>query len=238
MLLSRKIDLLHDYRIIFLLCILCGVQSCKDKPNNESMVEEEKTKTEVSSTKEAKNGQKTIMFFGNSLTAGYGLEEGQDFPSLIQHRIDSLGLNFRVINAGLSGETTSNGLERIDWVLREPVDIFMLELGANDMLRGTGVETTEENLRKILKRVKIKSPNAKIIIAGMQSAPNMGPDYVKAFNAIYPKLSTEFNATLIPFFLEGVAGEESLNLPDRKHPNIEGQKIVMENVWAYLGKLI
>ena len=212
--------------------------SCKDKPKKEQIVEEEKTKSEHLSTKTENSGKKIVMFFGNSLTAGYGLEEGEDFPSLIRNRIDSLSLDYDIVNAGLSGETTSNGLERISWVLRQPVDIFMLELGANDMLRGQDVTATEENLRSILKTVQEKSPNAKIIIAGMQSPPNMGPEYVAAFNGIFPKLTKEFNASLIPFFLEGVAGIEALNLPDRKHPNVEGQKIVTENVWEVLQPLL
>ena len=225
-------------KLVFLMMLTLASLSCKDKPKNEQIVEEEKTKSEHLSTKVENNGKKIVMFFGNSLTAGYGLEEGEDFPSLIRNRIDSLELNYNIVNAGLSGETTSNGLERISWVLRQPVDIFMLELGANDMLRGQDVTATEENLRSILKTVQEKSPKAKIIIAGMQSPPNMGPEYVTAFNSIFPKLTKEFNASLIPFFLEGVAGIESLNLPDRKHLNVEGQKIVTENVWEVLQPLL
>jgi acyl-CoA thioesterase-1 len=214
------------------------LQACKDKPINEGKVKGNETNVETLSTKSIKTDKKRIMFFGNSLTAGYGLEEGQDFPSIIRRRIDSLGLAYEVVNAGLSGETTSNGLERISWVLREPVDVFVLELGPNDMLRGTSVEATDENLRAILDVVKEKSPGAKLVIAGMQAAPNMGADYVEIFNSIYPKLAEDYDAELIPFLLEGVAGDESLNLPDRKHPNIEGQKIVAENVWETLGPMI
>ncbi|GLR16147.1 hypothetical protein GCM10007940_07620 [Portibacter lacus] len=214
------------------------IQGCKDKPNNEVKVNDNETKVETLSTKREKTGKKRIMFFGNSLTAGYGLEEGQDFPSILRRRVDSLGLEYEVINAGLSGETTSNGMERISWVLREPVDIFMLELGANDMLRGTSVKATDENLRAILDIVQEKSPEAKIVIAGMQAPPNMGADYVNVFNSIFPKLAEDYDAALIPFFLEGVAGDPSLNLPDRKHPNIEGQKIVAENVWEVIEPLL
>ena len=224
--------------ILLMVAIIISVTSCKDKPNNESLVSEEKTKQELPSTKEKKLNKKRIMFFGNSLTAGYGLSDGEDFPSLIRNRIDSLELAYEVINAGLSGETTSNGLERITWVLREPVDVFMLELGANDMLRGQDVKATEINLGAILDVVKEKSPGAKIIIAGMQSPPNMGPAYAEAFNAIYPKLAETYDAALIPFFLEGVAGNLDLNLPDRKHPNAKGQLIVRENVWQVLKPLL
>jgi acyl-CoA thioesterase-1 len=214
------------------------IQACKDKPINEGKVNGNETNVESLSTKPEESDKKRIMFFGNSLTAGYGLEEGEDFPSILRRRIDSLGLEYEVINAGLSGETTSNGLERISWVLREPVDVFVLELGANDMLRGTSVKATEENLKAILDVVNEKSPKAKLVIAGMQAPPNMGADYVAVFNEIYPQLAKDYDAELIPFFLEGVAGDESLNLPDRKHPNIEGQKIVAENVWDIIGPMI
>jgi acyl-CoA thioesterase-1 len=177
---------------------------------------------------------RTILFFGNSLTAGFGLDKSESFPSLIQDRIDSLGMDYQVVNAGLSGETSSGGASRIDWVLQQKVDVFVLELGANDMLRGLELSSTEANLRQILTSVKDTYPEAKIIICGMMSPPNMGPDYVKGFTAIYPKLAEEFNAGFIPFFLDGVAGNEDLNLPDGKHPNAEGQKIVRENIWDVL----
>ena len=226
------------FSIIFLLLAMLSIQACKDKPINEDKVIEENSNQELSSTNTSEKTKKLIMFYGNSLTAGYGLDPGEDFPSLIRNRIDSLGLDYEVVNSGLSGETSSGGLERIDWVLRQDVDIFMLELGANDMLRGQDVKATEENLRMILQRVKEKNSSTKIIIAGMQAPPNMGPEYVKFFNGIFPKLAKEFDAALIPFFLEGVAGEESLNLPDRKHPNVEGQKIVRENVWEVLENLL
>ena len=223
---------------LYFMLALFICQGCKDKPISESKVKENETKVETLSTEREKSGKKRIMFFGNSLTAGYGLEEGEDFPSLLRNRIDSLGLDYEVINAGLSGETTSNGLERISWVLREPVDIFVLELGANDMLRGTSVDATGENLKSILDVVNEKSPEAKIVVAGMQAPPNMGADYVNVFNNIFPTLAREYNAGLIPFFLEGVAGIEELNLPDKKHPNIEGQKVVAENVWEVIKPLL
>jgi acyl-CoA thioesterase-1 len=197
------------------------------------------TTDQVEANNSQQKAQKSnILFFGNSLTAGLGLPEDEAYPSLIQERIDSLGLNYNVINAGLSGETSSAGLERIDWVLNQPVAIFLLELGANDMLRGLDVQSTKENLNQILKKVRSTYPDAKIIVAGMQAAPNMGPDYINAFNKIYPDLASSFEASLIPFFLEGVAGIDSLNLKDRKHPNAKGQKVVMENVWKVLYPLL
>ena len=182
--------------------------------------------------------RKNIIFFGNSLTAGYGLEEDQSFPSLIQDRIDSLKLPYHVVNAGVSGETTADGKSRIDWVLKQHVDIFVLELGANDVLRGLDIKQSEENLRNILLSVKNKYPEVKIVIAGMQAPTNMGNSYTKTFAAIYPKLAKEFNAALIPFLLSDVATIPSLNLADGKHPNAEGQKIVRDNVWTELQRLL
>ena len=181
----------------------------------------------------------TILCFGNSLTAGYGLDdEATAWPSLLQERIDSLSLGYDVVNAGLSGETTSGGLNRIDWVLSQPIDVFILELGANDMLRGLDVDQTKKNLSMLVDRVQSKYPEAKIVIAGMLSPPNMGPAYESAFNDIFPALAETYDATLIPFFLEGVAGDPALNLPDGKHPNVAGQKIVLEKVWSILKDLI
>lgn len=224
--------------LTLLLIALIGLVGCNQNTNPETASQNKKGEQKTLSTDQEKSNKKRIMFFGNSLTAGYGLEEGEDFPSIIRNRIDSLGMDYDVINAGLSGETTSNGLERISWVLREPVDIFVLELGANDMLRGTSVAATHQNLRSILDVVNEKSPGAKIIVAGMQALPNMGADYGNVFNAIFPSLAKEYKGSLIPFFLDGVAGIEELNLPDRKHPNIEGQKIVAENVWEVLQPLL
>lgn len=175
-----------------------------------------------------------IVFYGNSLTAGYQLEEDRAFPALIQRRIDSLGYDYTVVNAGLSGETSAGGAGRIDWVMQQPVDIFVLELGANDALRGLDLTATKENLRAILDRVVEVNPNVELIIAGMKAPPNMGPEYTREFNAIFPALAREHDAGLIPFLLAGVASQPELNLEDGIHPNVEGHKIVMENVWTVL----
>lgn len=172
------------------------------------------------------------------MTAGYGLDEEDSFPYLIQQEIDALGKDFIVVNAGLSGETTSGGLNRIDWVLKQDVDIFVLELGANDLLRGLNIDATEDNLRNILKRVVAKNKDIQIIIAGMMAPPNMGNDYTTKFGGIFPKLAKEFDAALIPFLLDGVAGMESLNQKDGIHPNKEGTALVAKNVWAVLKSYI
>lgn len=183
--------------------------------------------------------KKSILFFGDSLTAGYGLEEPSlAFPGLIQKRLDSAGLPYQVVNGGVSGETTSGGVERIDWILSQPVDVFVLELGANDGLRGIPVETTRKNLQTIIDRVKDKYPGAKIILAGMQVPPNMGPQYADAFRAIFPDIARKNKAELIPFLLEHVGGEASLNQDDGIHPNAEGHRMVADNVWPVLSRVL
>jgi acyl-CoA thioesterase-1 len=186
----------------------------------------------------AQDGEKVILFFGNSLTAGMGLDPEQAFPNLIHEKISAIHGNYRVVNAGLSGETSAGGLNRIDWVLNQSVDIFILELGANDGLRGLPLESTRENLQGIIDKVKVKYPKAKIIIAGMMVPPNMGEEYSEEFVKIYPDLAKKNKASLIPFLLHGVAGNPDLNLPDGIHPNVEGQQIVADNVWKVLKPLL
>lgn len=178
--------------------------------------------------------EKTILFFGDSLTAGYGLDPTDAFPNLIREKIKKEGLNYKVISSGLSGETSAGGLDRIDWVLSQPVDIFILELGANDGLRGLPLDATKKNLREIIDKVKAKYPNVKIVLAGMMVPPNMGEDYSKQFFNMYAELAKKNNALLIPFLLKDVAGNPELNLPDGIHPNVEGQKIVAGNVWEVI----
>ncbi|MGB8190938.1 MAG: arylesterase [Chitinophagaceae bacterium] len=177
---------------------------------------------------------KTILFFGNSLTAGYGLDPSQAFPALIQHTIDSLNLAYKVINAGVSGETSSGGNSRIDWILRQPPDIFVLELGANDGLRGISPTETKKNLQSIIDKVKTKNPGVTIILAGMMMPPNMGQQYTTSFRNIFPELAKENNLVFIPFLLEGVGGEAKFNQQDGIHPTAEGHEIVAENVWKVL----
>ncbi len=181
---------------------------------------------------------KTILFFGDSLTAGYGLSREEAFPALIEEKISENGKQYQVINAGLSGETSAGGLSRIDWVLRQPVDIFVLELGANDGLRGLPLASTEKNLQAIIDKVKAKNPDVDVVIAGMMVPPNMGPEYTSGFRKIFPTLARRNEATLIPFLLEDVAGHEHLNLADGIHPNTEGHKIVAENIYKVLAPLL
>lgn len=181
---------------------------------------------------------KVILFFGDSLTAGYGLAPNQAFPALIEQHCQSAGTPCQTINAGLSGETSAGGLTRIDWVLRQPIDVFVLELGANDGLRGLPLDQTKSNLQAIIDKVKVKYPGVKIVIAGMLVPPNMGPEYTASFQKIFPELAKKNNATLIPFLLEDVAGHEKLNLGDGIHPNPEGHRIVADNVYEVIRRLL
>ncbi len=186
----------------------------------------------------AETEKPVIVFFGNSLSAGYGLEPEQSFPALIQQRLDSLGYDYEVVNAGVSGETSSGGNARVDWVLRHPVDIFILELGGNDGLRGIPPAETRANLQSIIDKVKAKRPEAEIILAGMEAPPNMGPEFTGAFRRLYPDLAAANDVHLIPFLLQDVGGEAHLNQADGIHPNAEGARIVADNVWEVLEQVL
>jgi acyl-CoA thioesterase-1 len=175
-----------------------------------------------------------IVFLGTSLTAGYGIGEDLAYPALIQQKLDSAGLRYRVVNAGVSGETSAGGLSRLEWLLKEPVAVLVLELGANDGLRGQDVDSMEANLRAIVARTRAAYPDARIVIAGMQAPPNLGPRYAQGFRRVFPRLAEETGAALIPFLLEGVAAVDSLNLPDGIHPTAAGHGIIAETVWRVL----
>ncbi|MEK6482218.1 arylesterase [Catalinimonas sp. 4WD22] len=216
---------------ISLLLLSCGQ---KEEQNNSATSAEQAPEENVENTTKSED-KKVILFFGNSLTAGYGLEPEEAFPALIQKKLDSLNLDYQVVNAGLSGETTASGDSRLEWVLeRQNVDIFVLELGANDGLRGIPTEETNRNLRSMIDKVKDANPEAKIILAGMMVPPNMGPEYSQRFQELYPTIAEEENVMLIPFLLQDVAGETELNQGDGIHPTAEGQKIVANNVWQVM----
>lgn len=179
--------------------------------------------------------QKTILFFGNSLTAGYGLDNPEkSFPALIQQKINENHLHYQVVNAGLSGETTAEGLQRIDWILKKPLDIFVLELGGNDGLRGISPNHTFDNLQGIMKKVKGKYAHVKILLTGIEAPPNMGEEYTTAFRNIFKKLAAENKVYFLPFILDKVGGVTTLTQSDGIHPNEEGHQILAENVWKVL----
>ncbi len=219
----------------FLLCLSCTNTNQAENSTTSDLKKNKETSTKKSTPTKS---TKTILFFGNSLTAGYGLDQDQSFPSLIQEKLNSASLEYTVVNAGLSGETTAGGLGRIDWMLKNKVDIFVLELGANDGLRGIKTTATKKNLQGIIDKVKAKYPNCDIIIAGMEAPPNMGEKFTSDFRTLFKDLAKSNNISLIPFLLKDVAGEENLNLPDGIHPNVEGQKIVATNVWETLKELL
>lgn len=197
-----------------------------------------KTSKEGAVTTSAKSEGLNILFFGTSLTAGYGLDPEEAYPALIQKKIDSAGLNYKVINAGLSGETSAAGKTRIDWLLKQPVDVFVLELGANDGLRGLSVPETMANLQSIIDKVKAKYPAVKLVMLGMQMPPNMGEQYTSDFKAIFSKLAQKNEMTYVPFLLEGVGGIPKLNQEDGIHPTSAGQKILAQNVWVKLKSML
>ena len=180
------------------------------------------------------NDEKTILFMGNSLTAGFGLDPSEAFPALIGEKIKSAGMNFKVIAAGLSGETTTSGLRRIDWLFKQKVDVLVLELGGNDGLRGITLKLTKQNLQDMIDKARTYNPKIRVILAGMEVPPNMGDTYTAEFRKMYPELSKKNNVTLIPFLLEGVGDRPELNQRDGIHPTAEGHVIVAETVWKYL----
>jgi acyl-CoA thioesterase-1 len=179
-----------------------------------------------------------ILFLGDSITAGYGLELSQAYPALIQQRINKEGLNFKVINAGQSGDTSAGGLARMDWLLKNKIDVLVLELGGNDGLRGLPVEVIRKNLQAIIDRARKQYPQIKIIVAGMKMPPNMGGQYSREFEAMFAALAKKNNAALIPFILEGVGGVRQMNLPDGIHPTAGGHEIVAETVWTVLAPVL
>lgn len=176
----------------------------------------------------------TIVFIGTSLTAGLGLVPEQAFPALIQERIDSAGLNYTVVNAGVSGETSAGARRRIDWLMRQPVDVVVLETGANDGLRGLGVDSMRANIQAIIDRIKQRQPRARILLVAMEALPNLGPRYTSEFRRVFPELADANGVTLVPFLLEGVAGTARLNQADGIHPNAAGARLLADNVWRVL----
>ncbi|MDO7887155.1 arylesterase [Hymenobacter cheonanensis] len=187
----------------------------------------------------APKGQAAILFFGDSITAGLGVEPDEAYPALIEARVDSLHLPYTVVNAGLSGETTAGGRSRIGWVLsRQPVGVFVLELGGNDGLRGLPLTDTRKNLQAIIDTVRQKAPQAKIVLAGMQIPPNMGAAYAADFKKLYAETAARNKLTLIPFLLENVGGIAKLNQRDGIHPTPEGHKLVARTVWRTLQPIL
>jgi len=178
--------------------------------------------------------RRTVLVVGTSLTAGLGLDPEEAYPALLQRKADSLGLHVEIVNAGLSGETSAGALRRMNWLLRGPADVVIIETGANDGLRGLDVDSTRANLRAIVGKVKAARPAARILLAQMEAPPNLGAKYTSAFHAMYQDVAKETSVEVMPFLLQGVAGISGLNQPDGMHPNEKGEEIVASNVWAAL----
>jgi len=228
-----KIFLKFCYFLLLAIILSCGSDTNKKEKTTEKESVETENNVQENST------SKTILVFGDSLTAGYGLDDVNDaFPTIIQTKIDSLSLGYTVVNSGVSGETTAGGKSRINWVLNQKIDIFILELGANDGLRGVPLKETRKNLQTIIDAVLEKNSATKIILAGMQLPPNMGQDYITEFKTIFPELAIKNNLYLIPFLLKDVGGIPELNQADGIHPTVEGHKILAKNVWTVLEPII
>ena len=238
-LIKNRVKLKTNYflkYVILVICFLC--LACKsDVSKNDSSSEDIENNSKQDTSE--KTTSKTILFFGDSLTAGFGLDDvSEAFPGIIQNEIDALNLNYTVINSGVSGETSAGGKSRINWVLNQKPNIFILELGANDGLRGVPLNETRQNLQAIIDAVKQKYPETEIILAGMQIPPNMGQNYTSEFRVIFPELAQKNNITLIPFLLDNVGGIPELNQSDGIHPTKEGHKILAKNVWSVLKPLV
>ncbi|MBI1841885.1 MAG: arylesterase [Verrucomicrobia bacterium] len=181
---------------------------------------------------------KRVVFLGDSLTAGLGVDVEEAYPACVQRKITAAGLPFVVVNAGVSGDTTAGGLRRVDWILRQPVDVLVVALGGNDGLRGLTPALTRSNLSAIIDKARSLYPKARVLVAGMRMPPSMGPDYTKEFKATFPEVAREKHVGLIPFLLEGVGGNPELNQADQIHPTPEGHRRIGETVWATLKPLL
>lgn len=179
-----------------------------------------------------------VLFLGTSLTAGYGLPSDDAFPALLAERIASQGLEYRIVNAGVSGDTSAGGRRRLEWLLRMPLAVLVLELGANDMLRGQDVDALRDNLDAILSLSLREHPDLRFVVAGMRATPNLGADYARRFEAVYAELAERFDAAFVPFLLDGVAGDPDLNLPDGMHPTAEGHRRLADTLWPALEPLL
>ncbi len=180
----------------------------------------------------------TVVFIGTSLTAGLGLAPERAYPAVVGRLAESENLPIRVVNAGLSGETSAGALRRAEWVLRSPADVVVVETGANDGLRALDIDSTRENITALIQRIRRTQPGARILLAQMEAPPNFGVDYTTRFRAMYPAIASETGATLVPFLLDGVAAVPEMNQPDGIHPNIAGAERVAETIWAALKPVV
>jgi len=182
--------------------------------------------------------ERVLVVLGDSLSAGFGVDPNEAWPARIHEKIREAGLPWKLVNAGVSGDTSAGGLRRLDWILRRPVDALLVELGGNDGLRGLPLEATRTNLQSVIERTRAKHPEARIVLAGMRMPENFGEAYTRTFEALYRDLAEKHRVALVPFLLEGVGGRPEFNLPDQIHPNAEGHRRVATNVWNVLQPLL
>lgn len=229
---AARVFLRRVFRLIQAVCVLLLLPACGEEQAAQGGKELSVRETVPEAT------GPVLLFLGDSLTFGYGLPPEESYPSLIEQKLQEAEIDLEVINAGVSGDTSASGLRRLDWLFRREPAVMVLALGANDGLRGIPVETTRANLEAIVEAARARYPDMRILLAGMQAPPNMGQHFTDAFRRIFPELAAELNLALIPFLLDGVAGDPELNLADGIHPNPDGQKIVAENVWRVLEPLL
>ncbi|MGH7561681.1 MAG: arylesterase [Gemmatimonadales bacterium] len=222
------------------LLALVALAACGERPAGEAEPERAAENPAAGRPEPAAAGPPVILFVGTSLTAGYGLPSlDLAFPALIQKKLDSAGLDYRAVNAGVSGESSAGALARIDWLLgRHRVAVLVIETGANDGLRGQDPDSVRGRIQAIIDRARRESPPPRIVLTGMEALPNLGADYARRFRGIYPELARVNGIALVPFLLTGVAGVDSLNQGDGIHPTAEGQRIVAENVWRVLREVV
>ena len=216
-------------RYVFLFGLVAGLLGCEQT---------DKEPRETSPAPSVSADRPAVVFLGTSLTAGLGLEPEQAYPALIQRKIDSAGLEFRVVNAGVSGETSAGARRRVDWLLRQPVAVLVLETGANDGLRGLPPDSLRANIQAVFDEAKTISPLPKLLLVGMRLPPNYGREYTERFEAVYREIARENGAELVPFLLDGVGGVPRLNQADGIHPTAEGQQVMAETVWRVLEPLL
>lgn len=235
-------------RTLYKYVLVAAALSCR----RDNAVTRDTTRAEASSTRVPSSvgtpttdhqpptttGLKTVLFIGTSLTAGYGLDPDSAYPQQIERMIDSAGLPYSVVNAGVSGETSSALLRRLDWLLRQPFAVVVIETGANDGLRGIPVETMRSNVQQIIDRIRTTRPEARVALVQMESPPNLGAGYTREFRRVFPELAAKNGVVLLPFLLQDVAGIRDLNQADGIHPNYEGERIVARNVWKGLRPLL
>lgn len=227
----------------FAVAVACGhdrteAGSAGSRSDTSAHTESRAAQLRDTSANAPSKARSTIVFAGTSLTAGLGLSPDSAYPMLIQQKIDSAGLPFQVVNAGVSGETSSGLLDRLNWLLRGTFDLFIIETGANDGLRGIPAATLRTNLETALDRIKAKRPDATVLLIQMEALPNLGARYTAEFHAVFPTVAREKGVTLLPFLLDKVAGRRDLNQGDGVHPNYVGERIVAANVWRGLGPIL